>query len=110
MIVTTTSTLQGYKIEKYLGVVTGETIIGANIVRDFMANITDIIGGGTSAYEESLHEAKETAMREMTDIAEAMGANAVIGVDLDFENIGQHGGMLMVTATGTAIICSPESG
>jgi uncharacterized protein YbjQ (UPF0145 family) len=103
MLMTTTSTLDGMKISKYLGVVTGETIMGANIIRDFMASITDIVGGRASAYEQSLVEAKRIAMEEMTEQARQMGANAIIGIDLDYETVGQ-GSMLMVSASGTAVI------
>lgn len=103
MIVTTTSTIQNREIAEYIGIVSGETIIGANIVRDFMASITDVVGGRSAAYERSLKEAKQIAMDEMIQQAQELGADAVIGIDLDFENIGQSGGMLMVTASGTAI-------
>jgi uncharacterized protein YbjQ (UPF0145 family) len=103
MLMTTTSTLDGMKISKYLGVVTGETIMGANIIRDFMASITDIVGGRASAYEQSLVEAKRIALEEMTEQARQMGANAIIGIDLDYETVGQ-GSMLMVSASGTAVI------
>lgn len=103
MLVTTTNTLDGKRITTYLGLVTGESIIGANIVRDFMASITDVIGGRSAAYESSLREAKDTALREMIEAAQGMGANAVIGVDLDYETVGQ-GSMLMVSASGTAVI------
>jgi uncharacterized protein YbjQ (UPF0145 family) len=101
MIITTTNTLDGRKITNYLGLVTGETIIGANIFKDFFAGIRDIVGGRSGAYEKVLREAKETALAEMTDQAKQLGANAIIGIDLDFETIGQ--GMLMVTASGTAV-------
>ncbi|MGJ3239168.1 MAG: heavy metal-binding domain-containing protein [Anaerolineae bacterium] len=104
MLCTTTNTLEGRKIKKYIGIVSGETIIGANIMRDFMAGITDIIGGRSTAYEKSLIEAKESALQEMQDAAAALGANAVIGVDLDYETIGSSGSMLMVSASGTAVI------
>lgn len=103
MLMTTTNTLDGKQITQYLGIVSGETIIGANIVRDFMAGITDIIGGRSTAYEKSLIEAKEIALREMVEQAQRIGANAVIGIDLDFETIGQ-GSMLMVSASGTAVV------
>ena len=103
MLVTTTNMLDGKRITTYLGLVTGESIIGANIVRDFMASITDVIGGRSAAYESSLREAKDTALREMIEAAQGMGANAVIGVDLDYETVGQ-GSMLMVSASGTAVI------
>ncbi|MBL8163071.1 MAG: YbjQ family protein [Anaerolineae bacterium] len=103
MLVTTTNTIEGRTIKQYLGLVSGETIMGANIIRDFMAGITDIIGGRASAYEQSLIEAKRIALEEMIQEAESMGANAVIGVDLDYETVGQ-GSMLMVSVSGTAII------
>lgn len=101
MLLTTTSTLQGRDIDQYLGLVSGETIIGANIVKDFFAGITDIVGGRSGSYERVLKEAKEEALKEMTNQAMAMGANAVIGIDLDYETIGSS--MLMVTAAGTAV-------
>jgi len=104
MLMTTTNSLEGRKIKKYLGIVSGETIIGANIMRDFMASITDIVGGRSTAYEKSLIEAKEIALKEMQDRAAEMGANAIIGIDLDYETVGQQGSMLMVSASGTAII------
>lgn len=103
MIVSTTNTLDGKPVKKYLGLVSGETIIGANIVRDLMAGIRDVVGGRATAYEKSLQEAKETAIEEMIAEAQALGATAILGVDLDFETIGQ-GSMLMVSASGTAVI------
>ena len=103
MLATTTPTIEGKRITKYYGIVTGETIIGANLFRDFFASIRDIVGGRSGSYEEVLREAKETALREMQDNARAMGANAVIGVDLDYETVGGSGSMLMVTACGTAV-------
>jgi uncharacterized protein YbjQ (UPF0145 family) len=105
MIVTTTDSLQGQEIVQYYGIVTGEAILGTNIFRDFFAGIRDIVGGRSGAYEKSLREAKDTALREMTEAAKAMGANAVIGVDLDYEtiSIGEGGGMMMVAASGTAV-------
>ncbi|NDJ59989.1 MAG: YbjQ family protein [Chloroflexi bacterium] len=103
MIITTTNALEGKPITQYLGVVAGETILGANIARDFMASITDIVGGRSRAYEESLREARETAIQEMISTAQGMGANAVIGVDIDYETVGQ-GSMMLVSATGTAVI------
>lgn len=105
MLVTTTSIVEGRPVREYLGLVTGETILGANILRDFMAGIRDVIGGRSALYEQSLREAKDTAIAEMLQAARALGADAVIGVDLDYENIsfGQGGGMLMVTASGTAV-------
>jgi len=103
MIISTTNTLEGKPVTKYLGLVSGETIIGANIVRDLMAGIRDVVGGRATAYEKSLQEAKETAIQEMIAEAQALGATAILGVDLDFETIGQ-GSMLMVSASGTAVI------
>jgi uncharacterized protein YbjQ (UPF0145 family) len=106
MLVTTTSTLEGRKISRYLGVVTGEAILGANIFRDFFAGVRDIVGGRSGSYEKVLRDAKETAMREMMDDAKRLGGNAVIGVDLDYETVqvGSSGGMLMVSASGTAVV------
>jgi uncharacterized protein YbjQ (UPF0145 family) len=101
MIVSTTPTIEGRQIVEYLGIVTGETVIGANIFRDFMAGIRDIVGGRSSSYEEVLKEAKDTALREATDDAIRLGANAVVGIDIDYETIGQS--MLMVSVSGTAV-------
>jgi uncharacterized protein YbjQ (UPF0145 family) len=101
MITTTTNSLEGKTITKYYGIVTGETIIGANIFRDLFASIRDIVGGRSGAYEEVLREARETALKEMEEKAARLGANAVIGVDLDYETVGQS--MLMVSVSGTAI-------
>ena len=103
MILTTTNTIETNQIKDYLGIVTGETIIGANIFKDFFAGIRDIVGGRSSSYEGVLREAKDTALREMEEQAKRLGATAVIGVDLDYETVGSNGGMLMVTASGTAI-------
>jgi len=103
MTVTTTPTLEGRRIVKYLGLVSGEAILGANIVRDFFAGIRDIVGGRAAAYEQELTRAKEIAIREMVERAEALGANAVVGVDLDYEVLGDS--MLMVSANGTAVVC-----
>ncbi len=103
MIVTTTNTLETHEIKQYLGIVTGETIIGANLFKDIFAGIRDIVGGRSGSYERVLREAKDTALREMQDQALRMGADAVIGVDLDYETVGASGGMLMVTASGTAV-------
>ncbi|UCH25746.1 MAG: heavy metal-binding domain-containing protein [Trueperaceae bacterium] len=106
MIVTTTSVLADKEIKEYLGLVTGEAILGANIFRDLFAGIRDIVGGRSGAYEQSLREAKDIAVEEMLQAARNLGANAVIGVDLDYENItvGNSGGMLMVSASGTAVV------
>lgn len=103
MLVTTTPIIEGKRIIKYYGIVSGETIIGANVFRDLFASIRDIVGGRAGSYEEVLREAKETAIREMEDNAIRLGANAVIGVDLDYETVGGSGSMLMVTACGTAV-------
>ncbi|MBQ4161380.1 MAG: heavy metal-binding domain-containing protein [Parabacteroides sp.] len=103
MLITTTNNLEGKEIIQYFGIVSGETIIGANIFRDFFASIRDIVGGRSSSYEEVLRKAKESAIAEMCQQAEQMGANAVIAVDLDYETVGDTGSMLMVTVAGTAI-------
>lgn len=100
MIVTTTPSVEGRRIVEYRGIVTGEAILGANVFRDIFAGITDIIGGRSGAYEESLGEARETALAEMQERARRAGADAVVGVDLDYEVIN---GMMMVSATGTAV-------
>lgn len=102
MIQTTTPGVDGRAITEYLGVVTGEAILGANIVRDLFAGIRDIVGGRSGAYEEELRKAREIALQEMTAEASARGADAVVGIDLDYETVG-GGGMLMVTASGTAV-------
>ena len=101
MLVTTTNSLDGKTIETYHGIVSGEAIMGANIVRDIFASVTDIVGGRSAAYEDKLAEGRKIAIDEMTERARAMGANAVIGVDLDFETIRE--GMMMCIATGTAV-------
>lgn len=104
MLVTTTNTVEGMRIVRYLGLVSGEAILGANIFRDFFAGIRDLVGGRAASYEGVLRSAKEQAVAEMTEAAQALGANAVIGVDLDYENLGASGGMLMVSASGTAVV------
>ena len=103
MLVTTTPIIEGKRIIRYYGIVSGETIIGANVFRDFLAGIRDFVGGRSGAYEEVLRQAKDTAIIEMEEQAARLGANAVIGVDLDYETVGGSGSMLMVTATGTAV-------
>lgn len=103
MLTTTTPTIEGKKITQYYGIVTGEAIIGANLFKDIFATITDVIGGRSGAYERTLREAKDIAIAEMQENARKLGANAVIGVDLDYENMGASGGMLMVSASGTAV-------
>lgn len=104
MIISTTPTLEGNPVKQYLGVVTGETIVGANIVKDFMAGIHDIVGGRASSYERVLIEAKEVSLSEMSQRAAEMGANAILAVDIDYETVGSGGSMLMVATSGTAVI------
>lgn len=103
MIITTTPSVEGRKITQYHGIVVGEAIMGANIVRDVFASITDIVGGRSGAYEDKLQDARDTALKELQERAENFGANAVVGVDLDYEVIGKAGSMLMVSASGTAV-------
>lgn len=103
MILSTTNNIDGKPIKDYLGIVTGETIIGANIVKDVFASIRDIVGGRSGSYEKVLREAKDTALKEMTENAERLNADAILGIDLDYETVGNRGGMLMVTASGTAV-------
>ena len=103
MLMTTTPSVEGKQIVRYLGVVTGETIIGANVFRDFLAGVRDFFGGRSASYEAVLREAKDTALEEMARQAEALGANAVVGIDLDYETVGGSGSMVMVTCSGTAV-------
>ncbi|HET8784986.1 MAG TPA: heavy metal-binding domain-containing protein [Candidatus Limnocylindrales bacterium] len=103
MIVTTTPTLEGHSIAEYRGLVTGEAILGANLFKDLFAGIRDIVGGRSGAYEQELARARQIAVEEMSAAAQALGADAVVGVDLDYETVGQGGSMLMVTASGTAV-------
>ncbi|MFM7472134.1 MAG: heavy metal-binding domain-containing protein [Nodosilinea sp. LVE1205-7] len=105
MIITTSPTVEGHPIREYCGLVNGEAILGANIFRDFFASIRDIVGGRSGAYEKSLQEARRTAIQEMVQAAQAVGADAIIGVDIDYESIamGNGGTMLMVAASGTAV-------
>jgi uncharacterized protein YbjQ (UPF0145 family) len=105
MIMSTTTVIEGRAVSRYLGVVTGEAIIGANVFRDIFAAVRDVVGGRSATYERALSEARETAMKEMQERAEALGANAVIGIDLDYEVLGQSNGMLMVSVSGTAVVC-----
>ena len=105
MILSTTNTLDGHTIKEYKGVLTGEAILGANIFKDIFASITNVIGGRSGAYEKSLQEAREIAMQELEAQARALGANAVIGIDVDYESIGSDGSnMLMVSVSGTAVV------
>lgn len=103
MLVTTTNTVEGHRITEYKGLVAGEAILGANLFRDLFASIRDIVGGRSGSYERVLNDARQTAIAEMTDQAARLGANAVIGVDIDYETVGSNGSMLMVTACGTAV-------
>ncbi|QXZ10914.1 heavy metal-binding domain-containing protein [Comamonas sp. Y33R10-2] len=104
MIVTTTPNIEGKRITRYCGVVAGEAILGANVVKDFFAGIRDIVGGRSGTYERELQKAREIALKELEQRAAEAGANAVVGVDLDFEVLGQGNGMLMVSASGTAVV------
>jgi len=103
MIMTTTPNIEGKRISKYFGVVTGEAIMGANLFRDLFAGIRDIVGGRSGAYEKELRKARETALQEIETAATNLGANAVVGIDIDYEILGEKGGMLMVSVSGTAV-------
>ena len=105
MLMTTTSVLEGRPVSRYIGVVTGEAIIGANVFRDMFAAVRDIVGGRSATYEKALAEARTVALSEMQKQAETLGANGVIGIDLDYEVLGQANGMLMVSCSGTAVVC-----
>ncbi len=104
MLVTTTPNIEGKRITNYIGLVNGEAIIGANFVKDFFAGIRDVVGGRSGAYEQGLREAKSIAIKEMIDQATRLGANAVVGVDLDYQTVGGNGSMLMVSCNGTAVV------
>lgn len=104
MLIVTTPQLEGHRIVTYFGIVGGEAILGANIFRDLFATIRDVVGGRSAAYEKELRKAKEIALAEMQEQAKTLGGNAVVGVDLDYETIGDSGSMLMVSASGTAVI------
>ena len=103
MLMTTTNQVEGRQVDRYLGVVTGEAILGANIFKDFFAGIRDIVGGRSAAYEQELQEARRIAFSEMEFKAQNIGANAIIGIDIDYETIGANGSMLMVSVSGTAV-------
>jgi uncharacterized protein YbjQ (UPF0145 family) len=103
MLITTTNTVEGRRIVEYKGLVAGEAILGANVFKDLFASIRDIVGGRSGSYEKVLNEARQTAIADLTDAAHKLGANAVIGVDIDYETVGTNGSMLMVTAAGTAV-------
>ena len=105
MLMSTTSVLEGHPVSRYLGIVTGEAIIGANVFRDMFAAVRDIVGGRSATYERALAEARTVALSEMEKQAGALGANGVIGIDLDYEVLGQANGMLMVSCSGTAVVC-----
>lgn len=103
MLMTTTPNVEGRTIRSYHGVVTGEAIIGANFLKDMFASVRDIVGGRSGAYEKTLRSARETAFEDMADAAAQLGANAVVGVDIDYEVLGEKNGMLMVAVSGTAV-------
>jgi uncharacterized protein YbjQ (UPF0145 family) len=105
MLMSTTSVLDGKPISRYLGIVTGEAIIGANVFRDMFAAVRDIVGGRSATYERALAEAREAAMKEMEEKARSLGATGIVGIDLDYEVLGQANGMLMVSVSGTAVVC-----
>ena len=103
MITTTTNSIEGRSIRSYLGVISSETIIGANVFKDILGGLRDFFGGRSGTYEKVMEEAKVTALRDLEDKARALGADAIVGIDLDFETIGANGSMLMVSASGTAV-------
>ncbi len=104
MLVSTTPTIEGKRITKYCGVIAGEAILGANIVKDLFAGIRDLVGGRSGTYERELQKAREIALQELQERAQELGANAVVGVDIDYEVLGSSGSMLMVSASGTAVV------
>ena len=104
MIVTTTSSIEGKSITRYCGIVTGEAVLGANLFKDLFAGIRDLVGGRSATYEKELQRARDVALSELEERATSLGANAVVGIDLDYEVLGQNNGMLMVSATGTAVV------
>ena len=104
MILSTTPNIEGKRILNYLGIVSGEAVMGANLFKDIFAAVRDIVGGRSATYEAELEKAKKLALQEMTEEAEKLGANAVVGIDLDYENFGANGGMLMVSVSGTAVV------
>lgn len=103
MILTTTNTVEGKPIRQYLGIVTGEAILGTNVIRDFFAGIRDIVGGRSASYEKELRKGRDIALQEIEQEARRLGADAVVAIDLDYETVGQGGTMLMVTISGTAV-------
>lgn len=110
MIITTTPTVEGHRISTYLGIVAGETIVGINIVKDFAAGIRNFIGGRSASYEQETLRARESAIAEMASRAQELGADAIVGVDIDYESLGSDNGMMMVSATGTAVRLGPAAG
>jgi uncharacterized protein YbjQ (UPF0145 family) len=104
MLITTTPNIEGKRIKEYLGIVTGEAVVGANLFRDLFAGIRDIVGGRSGAYEKELRKARDLAFEEIVEAARELGANAVVGVDIDYEVLGEKNGMLMVSVSGTAVI------
>ena len=106
VIITTTPTIEGRKITSYQGIVTGEAVMGANIFKDVFAGIRDIVGGRSATYERELRQARELALEEMKTAAVELGANAVVGIDVDYETVGSNGSMLMVAVSGTAVVVS----
>lgn len=104
MILSTTNSIEGKRVTKYLGLVSGDAILGANIFRDFFASVRDIVGGRSAGYEKELRKAKNIALEEMQEQARNLGANAIIGIDIDYETIGTNSSMLMVSANGTAVV------
>ena len=106
MIITTTPSIDGTTITRYCGVVTGEAILGANLFRDLFASVRDIVGGRSASYERELTTARQLAFKELEEEAEKVGANAIVGVDIDYEVVGQSGSMLMVSVSGTAVVTS----
>ena len=106
VIVTTTPTVEGRKVTSYLGIVTGEAVLGANIFKDLFAGIRDIVGGRSATYERELQRARDLALEEMKAAAVELGANAVVGIDVDYETVGANGSMLMVAVSGTAVVVS----
>ena len=104
MIITTTHTIEGRRISRYLGIVTGETILGVNVIKDLLGTVRDFVGGRSATYERELQNARETALKELESRAAQLGAQAIVGVDLDYEVLGSNNGMLMVSATGTAVM------
>jgi uncharacterized protein YbjQ (UPF0145 family) len=109
MIFTTTNSVSGREVTAYLGIVFGDAIVGVNVFRDLFASIRDIVGGRSAAYEKELAAARQAALENLLDEARGLGADAVVGVDIDYETVGQGGSMLMVTATGTAVRLSPAA-